>query len=338
MKARLILWTMMTVAVAAMVIVVWFHRSALSPAKSEAQNPSTSTVAPPVAKTFPANVTSASQSTVSASQTQKQPHTLAQIVANGQADYRQRKEAIQKLAAGKLSDADRETLYNFLREHSAADDGQLGQVLKNQLLDVLCAMQPPPQGLGELLAQIYQDQSQDVVLRDYAVQHMVAYYQQMSAATGVADQTRSDELKLMQQTLWAALNNTGSSIAGTALLGLNRLSQEDYPGFDQNKIADKALDLASQNDEELTRITAIQVCASLNVRLALPIVLGAAQAGETASVEISAIGALGSLGGNDQIQFLNSVLQGKDDRLKVPAQQALNQIQQRMRSQAQKAG
>jgi hypothetical protein len=338
MKPRLIFWMMLTVATAAMVLIVWFHRSAVPPAKPEAQNQSTSTVAQPVAKTPSAIVSSAPQPTASATQTEKQPPSAAQMVANEKAGYQQRQEAIQKLATVKLTDSDRDILYNFLRQHTAADDGQPGQVLKNELLDALCAMQPPPQGLGELLAQIYRDSGQNIVLQDYAVQHMAAYYRQMTAATGVDDQIRNDELKLTQQTMWDALNNTGSSIAGTALLDLTRLSQGGYSGFDQNKIADKALDLAGQNGDELTRITAMQVCASLNVKLALPIVLGAAEQGETKSVEISAIGALGSLGGLGQIPFLNTVLQGNDDRLKLPAQQALNQIHQRLRQQAQKAG
>jgi RNAse (barnase) inhibitor barstar len=38
MKARLILWTMLTAAVAATVTIVWFHLSTSSPVKSEAQN------------------------------------------------------------------------------------------------------------------------------------------------------------------------------------------------------------------------------------------------------------------------------------------------------------
>jgi HEAT repeat protein len=62
---------------------------------------------------------------------------------------------------------------------------------------------------------------------------------------------------------------------------------------------------------------------------ALPLVREAAQNGETISVRMSAIGALGQLGGPEDISFLNSVLTGTEDRLKLPAQWALNQIQQR---------
>jgi hypothetical protein len=104
------------------------------------------------------------------------------------------------------------------------------------------------------------------------------------------------------------------------------------PGLDQNKIAEAALNLAGNSSvSELTEITALQVCASLNVKDALSVVLGAAQQGQSDPVKISAIGALGSLGGSDQVPFLNSVLQGSDDRLKPAAQGALNQIQQRLR-------
>jgi hypothetical protein len=331
MKPRLIFWMMLTVATTAMVLIVLFHRSAMPPARPKTQNQSTSTVAQPVAKT-PSTTVASPQPAASTAQTEKQPPSIAQAVVNEQKGYWQRHEAILALASGKLNDSDREILFNFLRQHTAGDDGQQGQALKSLLLDVLCTMQPPPQGLGELLAQIYHDSGQNTVLQDYAVQHMAAYYRQMTAATGVDDQIRSDELKQTQQLLWDASNNTGSSIAGTALLGMSRLSQEGLPGFDQNKIADKALDLAGQYGDELTRITAIQVCASLNIKFALPIVLGAAEQGETESVKISAIGALGSLGGSGQIPFLNTVLQGNDDRLKPPAQQALNRLKQRLGS------
>jgi len=85
---------------------------------------------------------------------------------------------------------------------------------------------------------------------------------------------------------------------------------------------------------ELTRITAIQVCAQLNVQDALPVIQAAVQNGQTMTVRISAIGALGSLGGAEVIPLLNSVLQGTEERLKLPAQHALNQIENRLQTQA----
>jgi HEAT repeat protein len=204
------------------------------------------------------------------------------------------------------------------------DRGQLGQVIKNALLDALCALNPPPGGLGGVLAQMYEDPQQDEVVRDYAVQHLAAYYEQMSRQ----DDSATTE-QAVQNVLWAAVNETSDSIAGTALLALKRLSQE-YAGFDQEKIATTALQLAGDNDAgELTRISAYEVCAQLKTMEALPVVLQAAQDGETLSVKLSAIGALGSLGGPEEVSFLNSVLAGTEDRLKPAARHALEQINAR---------
>ena len=263
------------------------------------------------------------------------PPSAAEVIADDRADIYQRLAAIKSIN-GQLTDTDREALYNFLRHKSGADDGQLGQVLKNRLLDVLCALNPPPTGLLDLLAGMYQDGSQNVVLRDYAVQHVVAYCQQLSSDAGLDPQVQSQDLAQAQKLLWQALSETGSSIAGTALLGLNHLLQASWPGVDQNKISEAALQLAGDNNAgELSRITAFQVCANLGVKDALPAVLGAAQQGETVSVQISAIGALGALGGADQVPFLNNLILGDDNRLKLPAQHALSQILFRLKQQAQ---
>lgn len=256
------------------------------------------------------------------------------LVMDARTDFQQRERAI-RLLGGRLDDTDREALYTFLRQHNSEDDGQLGQVLKNELLDALCRMQPPPSGLRELLTQMYQDQSQNIVVRDYAVQHLAAFYRQMAAATDVDSQTQYGDLRQTQQILWQALNDTDGSIAGTALLGLSQLVQQGWPGFDAGKIGEAALKLAGDGSAgELTRITAFQVCANLGVKDALSLAWGMAQQAETKSEQISAIAALGALGGPAQEPFLNGLIQGSDERLKLPAQQALGQIEKRLRQTA----
>jgi hypothetical protein len=117
------------------------------------------------------------------------------------------------------------------------------------------------------------------------------------------------------------------------LLALTRLSQEFGADFDRKKIAATAAQMAgSAGTGELTHITACQICAQLGNTNALPVVMQLAENGETIPVRMSAIGALGSLGTSAQIPFLNSVEQGNDDRLKKPAQQALNRLKQRLGS------
>ena len=191
----------MTAMLAATGMFVWHHHSGTAkkpvatqsaPATSQVQNV-------PIAKP-----------SVLVKVAQPQLTTLVQTIVDQQATYQQRSDAIRALTAGKLTDADREALYEFLKEHNSDDDRQLGQVLKNQLMDALCAMEPPPQGLGDLLEQIYADRDQNAVLRDYAVQHLATFYEQMAAALGVDEQTRANELKLAQQTLWDASNETAA--------------------------------------------------------------------------------------------------------------------------------
>jgi hypothetical protein len=236
---------------------------------------------------------------------------------------------------GKLSSLDREAIYGFLRQHAPGDGQQANQVLKNGLMDDLCQMQPPPDGLRELLAGIYEDSSQDEVLRDYALQHLAAFYRQMSNATGLDPAFQNNELQQTQDVLWQALNETGSTIAGTALLGISQLYQQGEAGFDSQKIASAALKLAGDSASgELTQITAFQVCANLNVSAALPVILASVQQPSTETVQISAIAALGQLGGQAQESTLEGFIQGTDPRLKLPAQHALERIEQRLQQQA----
>jgi hypothetical protein len=254
--------------------------------------------------------------------------TAVQKIVDAYASYQERLHAISLLSTRPLTDSDWTLLQPFLLKPDGLDRDQLGQVIKNELLDVLCAMNPPPAGLGDVLAKMYQNPQQDEVIRDYAVQHLAAYYEQM---TMQPDNTKTEQaIQNAKDVLWDALNETSDSIGGTALLALKRLSQ-DYTGFDgQGKIAAAALQMAGDNNAgELTHITAFQVCAQLGTTNALPVVLSAAQDGQTISVKTSAIGALGLLGGQEQIPFLNSVLQGNEERLKPAAQHALDKINAR---------
>jgi hypothetical protein len=246
--------------------------------------------------------------------------SAVQVIVDTSVGYQERLNAISSLS-GHLTENDWKVLQQFLLKPDEMDKGQLGQVIKNELLDTLCALNPPPTDLGDVLTQMYRDQQQNEVVRDYAVQHLTPYYEQMAAQPDNAKTTQS-----LQDILWEAVNETSDSIGGTALLALNQLSQQ-YPGFDQGKIATTALQMANDNSaSELTHITAYQVCAQMGTADALPVVLQAAQNGETVSVRMSAIGALGQLGGSEQIPFLNSVLAGTEERLKPVAQHALETI------------
>jgi len=144
-------------------------------------------------------------------------------------------------------------------KRQSADDEQMGQALKNTILDKLCEMNPPPDWLMDALTQIYRDTSHSEVLRDYAVQHAVSYYEQTERSAKEGRGSDPTALARTEALLWEAINETGNSIAGTALLGLARLS-EGNPGFNQPKIRAAAVQLMKDPTAgELSRITAMQV-------------------------------------------------------------------------------
>jgi hypothetical protein len=227
-----------------------------------------------------------------------------------------------------LSDADQQGLYTFLLRRSPLDEGQQGHVLKNELLNALCALNPPPANLGSLLAQVYRDRNQNAVLRDYAVQHLVSFYKQIERVSGTERESWRSEQAQARDVLWEALSETDTSIAGTALLGLAQLSEERPDAFDRERIGAVALQLSGEGGAgELTRIAALQVSARLGVNDARPVLMQTAQQGQSIPLRISAIGALGVLGGSEAVPLLNGFLEGPEERLKLPARRALQQIQ-----------
>lgn len=136
------------------------------------------------------------------------------------------------------------------------------RVLKNDLLNVLRHQASPPPGLTDLLIAIHRDPTQDPVLRDYALQHLVVWYEQ-----GAPDTPKAREQ--IRAVLEAAARGH-DSLAGTALLGLHRLSARE-PAFEAAKIDRLALHLVrSGATDPATRITAVAVCAERGLTEALP--------------------------------------------------------------------
>ncbi|MGA3284474.1 MAG: HEAT repeat domain-containing protein [Verrucomicrobiota bacterium] len=263
------------------------------------------------------------------------PLDLAQVPARVRPVVDVRQEFWSRLttvhALGKnLNPQELATLYDFLRTPEAGDEKVRGgeQVLKNDLLNVLRQQANPPAGLARLLIELSQDTTQDAVMRAYAVQHLQAWYSQSADKDSTVTVTEQERTE-MQQAFWNALNDTDPTVAGTALLSLHRLS-EGHAEFDPDQVAATALRF-SQDDScgPLARSTALQICAERKLEQALPVVLELARGADSIPLQISAIAALGNLGGPDQVPFLEQLATGENERLQGPARTALKQIQQR---------
>lgn len=248
-------------------------------------------------------------------------------IVNTQENYLLRRDAVENLGTN-MALPEREAVYQFLLQPGLLDQEAGEQAFKNQLMDRLCELNPLPEGLDKVLIEVCENKNQDVVLRDYAVQHLAAYYQQLD----VTGQTDTKLQQKVQDGLWQALSETDNSIAGTALLALMRLADEGRQEFDGKRIQSAAVRLAGETEaSELTRSAAMQVSTRLGAKEVLPVLLKTAAQGETLPLRISAIGALGTLGSPEATSFLNSIASGTEERLKIPARLALRNIELKTR-------
>lgn len=116
-------------------------------------------------------------------------------------------------------------------------------------------------------------------------------------------------------------------IDGTALIALaNHVS---ILGIDRDRFAELAYKLAVDDvTGELTRITALQVCARMGERQILPVARALVLAGKTRSVPLrmSAIAAVGTLGGASDRAMLDEFGRNSDVRLRTAARSALKRL------------
>jgi hypothetical protein len=185
--------------------------------------------------------------------------------------------------------------------------------VKNEILDKLIAQRSPPSDLGKQIVDMYRDKGNDSVWRDYCVQHMTLYHR-VKWPNGKAPPGDRDA-GAIRLALWEAVEETDGTIAGTALLGLERLSQVD-DRIDRARVGKKALIYAGSGScPALTRTTAIQVCATMGLKEILPTARNLAQEAQETSLRLSAIAAIGRLGDSAEIPLLEKIASGSSDTL-----------------------
>ncbi len=247
---------------------------------------------------------------------------------DGHTNFWARLAAVHQLDKN-LNHQECQALYKLVRTKPAPNRSFASDdhVLKNDILDVLCRQAVPPTDLGNVLTEICRDSEQETVMRDYALQHLVVWLERLRPSGSSASEPMS--ATRFFEVFWDTMSETNSSIAGTALLGLRRLAAS-YPTLDRQRIARMALRLVEQEDTgELSRITAIQVCAEGGVHEALPAVLGVARYASTTALQISAVAALGSLGGAEEVPFLKALATNGPIRLRPAARTALLRMEHR---------
>lgn len=260
----------------------------------------------------------------SAEATSQAPLSVRAIIDSAQS-FSQRAADGRKLGR-KLTRHELEFLYTFL-EGQESNDPNL-HALKSDVMDALCNQAIFPKDLAAVFETIFRDQTQDETIRDYALQHFPDVYERLSKVKW-QDTDASAQLALIEKGMWDSLSETDTSIAGTGLLALCRLSDLSAP-IDRNKLVAAAVKLASDsNSSDLARTTAIQVCARLGATDAIPMISRTVDQPVSVPLRLSAISALGLLGGQPEVALLQKLSAGADVRLQPAISAALSRLQSR---------
>ncbi|MGE4301852.1 MAG: hypothetical protein AB7F40_09660 [Victivallaceae bacterium] len=233
------------------------------------------------------------------------------IVAND-IDAVKRYRMVNELS-DKLSQAEIDALYAYLQNH---DSGSYIYGTKNDIINRLRAQQQPPPELTDVLLGIYRDENQDIVTRMYALQHLRPWYREQG----------QKDLRI-KEALDEALSRPETELAGVALLAERYLSR-DQEGFDRTEIAGTAMEIVNNpSANQLTRISAIQVVATLNGKTGDGTAYRQLSAdGNPMMVRMAAIAALGQSGDQAQREYLEHLATTTQPPLSVAANEALKKL------------
>ena len=250
-------------------------------------------------------------------------------------DFRARMGAMKKLTRN-LSTNDVTALRLFLDfrfdEHGKAAELRLLEFegLKNDALTILLAQDNLPAGLGYQLAEMFRDKEHSDVWRAYCIQFIPEYYEEQWPAGSEPEpekgQEEDPERLDMEKACWEALEDEDSTTKGTALLALEDLSGK-YDRFEKGKVEEAAVAMAVDDAcEEPARITSLRICGMTGRKEVLPAARMIAQTGETVTLRMAAVATLGDLGGEEDVELLESLSASKEKRIKQIAEATLTRM------------
>ena len=247
------------------------------------------------------------------------PNFIPLICGSGRAkDYHARITAAHSLASN-LTQAEIQSLLAVLHQKASSQSDLNADefaALQNDILDALLRQKTLPQELGREIVAIYRDHSTDPLWRDYCVQHFAAFIGQTMDSTdsGIAAD-RAEIFRGFQE----ALQETNSGIAGAALMALYRLAGK-VPEADVVAIGDRAVALAADSScDNHTRIAAVGIGALAGRTEILPVAHDLARNGDVLPLRLASIAAIGALGSQQDIAFLEGLRVGPDANLRKKA-------------------
>jgi hypothetical protein len=235
--------------------------------------------------------------------------------------------------SGALPDKAVQEAFGFLDLRYSADYGMSlleFNALKNDLLLKLIRQNKLPADLCNRMIGMYRDRTHDDLWRDYCVQHFLIYYERKWPSGPAPKEDR--EAAAIQSAYWDAADETGNTIAGTALLGLERLSRTET-SVDRRRVADKVRQYAENDNCPLqTRITSMQLCGVMGLEGILATARRVAEnAGNRIPLRMSAIATIGDVGGQSEAEFLTRIAaQASNMYVQNAAKSALKRLESRL--------
>lgn len=182
-----------------------------------------------------------------------EPEAVISALEAGEQTVRERVQQFQGMRGISLSKQEREAAFRFLTGKELPEGIKQGSIhwLADELLTVMRLQQPPQDDLAGDLAQAAFQPSTDPVVRDYIMQHLGHYWEQYGAQEEI------------ESTLWRALENSGETTSGTALIALGRGYERDQDLNRLAKVRRRALELARSPQTGLAaRVTALSIAGS----------------------------------------------------------------------------
>lgn len=233
------------------------------------------------------------------------------------ASFRVRLDAVHRQGT-MLTDAEIEALYWLLHKKDADDKIAPGEMnaLKNDVSSLLFSQAKRPTAFTTHLYDLFYDESQNIVWRDYCVQFLSLLY---------AKETLEWRARI-KKVMWDGIKEPKSSVAGTCLIGLYR--RAELTKEERVRLWDHADAMAFDSKRpQALRMTALQIVAESGDKAKLPRFRKiAADTTEPINVRMSAIGGIGLLGNMEDLKLLEPYRTGSDTRLRTAATAATRRI------------
>ena len=237
------------------------------------------------------------------------------------ARYRPRADALRSLAASReLSRADALALLEYVASTNGALRPSREAALRNDVLNLLRWQKGTiPGETADVLSVMLRDANHPPVILDYCVQHLGAV---------LADLSEPQLREAARDALCRAAESR-ESYAGTALYALaeDREAPDEQIRFLRRRAAALA---RGENASPLARISAVMLAGERGWTEVLPALRAILEhPGADVPLAIAALGAIGSLGGPQDIPLVESAMQSGGVRLAPAAECALSRLSTR---------